>query len=98
MELKCGSDLLYGTSANPTAGIKYLSTVDPSSGIVAHVGQNGWTPGVFKPFNGGSCINQLTEEYFYSGVGHQLINANTIQLETGIICVNNDQVRIVQFR
>lgn len=28
MELKCGSDLLYGTSANPTAGIKYLSTVD----------------------------------------------------------------------
>ncbi|MBL7915415.1 MAG: T9SS type A sorting domain-containing protein [Bacteroidia bacterium] len=77
MELKCGSDLLYGTSANPTVGIKYLSTVDPSSGIVAHVGQNGWTPGVFKPFNGGSCINQLTEEYFYSGVGHQLINANT---------------------
>ena len=77
MELKCGSDLLYGTSANPTAGIKYLSTVDPSTGIVAHVGQNGWTPGVFKPFNGGSCINQGTEEYFYSGVGHQLINANT---------------------
>lgn len=31
-------------------------------------------------------------------IGHQLINANTIQLETGIICVNNDQVRIVQFR
>lgn len=31
-------------------------------------------------------------------IGHQLIDPNTIQLETGIICVNNDQVRIVQFR
>lgn len=31
-------------------------------------------------------------------IGHQIINSNTIQLETGIICVNNDQVRIVQFR
>ena len=31
-------------------------------------------------------------------VGHIFINNTTIQLETGIICVNNDQVRIVQFR
>lgn len=31
-------------------------------------------------------------------IGHILINANTIQLEPGIICVNNDQIRIVQFR
>lgn len=31
-------------------------------------------------------------------IGHTLINANTIQLEPGIICVNNDQIRIVQFR
>lgn len=77
MELKCGSDLLYGTSANPAVGLKYLSTIDPVSGTVAHVGQNGWTQGVFKPFNGGSCINQISEEYFYSGIGHQLINANT---------------------
>ncbi|MBK6643260.1 MAG: hypothetical protein IPG39_19485 [Bacteroidetes bacterium] len=30
-----------------------------------------------KPFNGGSCINQGTEEYFLFGVKHQLINANT---------------------
>lgn len=31
-------------------------------------------------------------------IGHILINANTIQLEPGIVCVNNDQIRIVQFR
>lgn len=31
-------------------------------------------------------------------IGHVMINGNTIQLEPGIICVNNDQIRIVQFR
>jgi len=31
-------------------------------------------------------------------IGHVLVNLNTIQLESGIVCVNNDQIRIVQFR
>ncbi len=31
-------------------------------------------------------------------IGHIMVNTSIIQLEAGITCVNNDQVRIVQFR
>lgn len=78
IEMKCGTELLYGTSANTNLGLKYLSTVDPITGIVAHLSGNGWTQGVFKPLSGGNCIDQPTGEYYYSGAGHLLISANTL--------------------
>jgi hypothetical protein len=59
------------------AGVKYLSTIDPYTGIVTHVSNPGWNVGIWKPIGGGSFINQLTGDFFYSAAGHTLISVNT---------------------
>ncbi len=77
ISLKCSTHEIFGTSANTNAGVKYLSKVDPYTGIVTHVSNPGWNTGIWKPVGGGQCINQLTGNYYYSAAGHTLIGANT---------------------
>lgn len=85
-------------TVNPTTGV--LTQTSPSdlfqeyqATYTASAGQTQFT----TPIN----ITNINKVNVYRNgirVGHILINANTIQLEPGIICVNNDQIRIVQFR
>lgn len=75
--LKCNTHQIIGTSANANLGVKYLSEIDPHTGIVTHISNNGWNTGVWKPLGGGDCINQYSGDYFYSGAGHLINGAST---------------------
>jgi hypothetical protein len=75
--LNCNTHEIVGTSANINAGVKYLSKIDLRTGQVIHISNTGWNIGVWKPMNGGDCINQLTGDYFYSGQGSLLQRVNT---------------------
>jgi len=76
--LKCNTHEIIGTSANINAGVKFLSKIDPYTGMVSHISTTGWNQGVLKPAGGGACINQLSGDYFYSGAGGLLIRVNTV--------------------
>lgn len=79
--LDCSSHTIFGTSANTSAGVKYLATIDPITGIVAHVpGSSGWNTGVWKPYLAGSMIDQAASKFYYIGVGDIL---NGIDLSSG---------------
>lgn len=75
--LKCNSHEIFGTSANVNLGVKYLSTINPYSGVVTHVSSPGWNVGVLKPLGGGNCIDLSTGDYYYSGSPNILVGANT---------------------
>jgi hypothetical protein len=76
--LKCSTHEIFGTSADVNAGIKYLSTVDPLTGIVTHVSNTGWNTGIWKPAGGGARIDQLTGIFYYSAAGALIVGANTV--------------------
>jgi len=79
--LDCSSHTIFGTSANISVGVKYLSTIDPVTGIVSHVaGSSGWNTGIWKPVMAGSMIDQAASIYYYIGAGNLL---NGIDLNTG---------------
>jgi hypothetical protein len=83
--LKCSTHEIFGTSADVIAGIKYLSTINPNTGVVTHVSNPGWSSGFWKPINGGARIDQLTGTFYYSGAGGIIIGANTL---TGNLVTN----------
>jgi hypothetical protein len=56
----CSSHKVFGLSWDNTF-TKYLSTIDPLTGIVSHVSETGWTSGFWKPLFGGDCIDQNSE-------------------------------------
>jgi len=74
--LYCPTHTFYGTSANGSA--KFLSTVDPGTGIITHVSTNGWNTGLNKPANGGSIIDQTSGIYYYSGDPSNILGASTV--------------------
>jgi len=85
-------------TVNPTTGVLTRTPVSQllqefQVVYIATAGQNQFTTPI--PI---TDINKVNVYRNGIRVGHTFINSNTIQLETGIICVNNDQVRIVQFR
>ncbi|HKR03603.1 MAG TPA: T9SS type A sorting domain-containing protein [Bacteroidia bacterium] len=75
--LKCSTHEIFGTSVDYSAGVTYLSTINPNTGNVTHVSNPGWTPGLNAAAGGGSLINQLTGDYYYTA-GDTLIGANTL--------------------
>jgi hypothetical protein len=77
--LKSGTHEIFGTSANTSflGGLKYLSTVNPNTGVVTHVSDVGWNVGVWKPLGGGDCIDQTTGTYYYSGYPNLVVAVNT---------------------
>ena len=72
---------IYGASANTNNYTKYFSIIDPLSGIVSHVAEDGWNSGFWKPVLGGDCIDQSEGTYYYSA-GTLL---NGIRISTGEI-------------
>lgn len=78
ISFKCTTSEIFGTSANMSAGMKYLSTIDPLTGIVSHVSNIGWNVGIWKPVGGGSCIDQFSGNYYYSAAGPLIVGANTV--------------------
>ena len=84
MALKAGTHEIFGTSAQTSilGGVKYLSTLNPYTGVVTHVSDYPWTTGITKPIYGGDCINQLDGTYYYAGYPSLLIGVNTVTGDT----------------
>lgn len=72
----CKTGMIYGTSANSQDNLKRFATVDPVTGIVSHVGTASWPTGFWKPGNGGDCIDDSTDIYYYSGAPDLLIGVS----------------------
>lgn len=84
MALKASTHEIFGTSAQTSilGGVKYLSTLNPNTGVVTHVSDYPWTTGITKPIYGGDCINQLDGTYYYAGHPNLLIGVNTVTGDT----------------
>ena len=86
MALLCNSltetPAFYGTSVDMDITVKCLSTIDAYTGVIAHVSGNWTTSGVWKPYTGGSCIDQNTATFYWSGAGGKIVGASTT---TGMI-------------
>lgn len=85
--IKCSTHEIFGTSGHGDAfstGYKHLATINTQTGNVTHVSDTSWQVGILKHWQGGSCINQITGDYFYAGAGtitsgtsNELIGINT---------------------
>ncbi|HTF05421.1 MAG TPA: T9SS type A sorting domain-containing protein, partial [Bacteroidia bacterium] len=71
-----------GLSASQNEDVKFLSTVDPLTGVVTHVSNLFWYQGWWKPSGGGNCIDFATGTYYYSGAPDLLIGVNLITGDT----------------
>lgn len=73
MALACGSGvqgaLVYGTSIHASPMVKSLSRFSPYAGIISHVSDESTATGYWKPFTGGSCIDQQAGIFYWSGAG-----------------------------
>lgn len=98
----CGTGQILGTSfgaASEGGDGKWVSAVDPLTGVVTHL-SNAHTPNaLMKPAMTGSCVDQATGVFYWGGVNGTWVGANTttgsIVLDdvsaptTPIYCVNH---------
>lgn len=78
----CKEGRIIGTTASSSTNLKYLATVDPVTGIVTHITQNGWTDGFWKPLNGGNSIDNYLSVYYYSGAPDLIVAVDIISGDT----------------
>jgi hypothetical protein len=83
----CTSGNIYGTSANVSEGEKFLAVIDPQTGTVSHVSDHSWPQGLWKPSNGGNCIDQENGIYYYSGapdliIGVDIATGDTVSVQS----------------
>jgi hypothetical protein len=80
--LLCQTHQVFGTSANGAQSTKYLSIVDPYTGVVTHVAEAGWQAGFIKPAMAGSCIDQANHIFYYGAsqliVGASVLNGSMV--------------------
>lgn len=98
----CGTGQILGTSfgaASEGGDGKWVSAVDPLTGMVTHL-SNAHTPNaLMKPAMTGSCVDQATGVFYWGGINGTWVGANTttgsIVLDdvsmpsTPIYCVNH---------
>lgn len=98
----CSTGHVLGTSfgaASEGGDGKWVSTVDPLTGVVTHL-SNAHTPNaLMKPAMTGSCVDQATGVFYWGGVNGTWVGANTttgnIVLDdvsaplTPLFCVNH---------
>jgi hypothetical protein len=80
--LYCPTHQVFGTSANAAQSTKYMSMVNPYTGIVTHISESGWQAGFMKPATAGSCIDQSNHVFYYGAtqliVGADVLNGNMV--------------------
>lgn len=76
----CSSGQVLGTSfgtASEGGDGKWVSTVDPLTGVVTHL-SNAHTPNaLMKPAMTGSCVDQATGVFYWGGINGTWVGANT---------------------
>lgn len=98
----CGTGQVLGTSFGPASeggDGKWVSTVDPLTGVVTHLSAAHTPNALMKPALTGSCVDQATGVFYWGGINGTWVGANTstgnIVLDdvsaplTPIYCVNH---------
>ncbi|MBK8341018.1 MAG: hypothetical protein IPK99_13920 [Flavobacteriales bacterium] len=76
----CGTRQVLGTSYGPApegGEGKWVSVVDPTSGIVTHLSNAHTENGLWKPALTGSCVDHTNGTFYWGGVDGAWIGANT---------------------
>jgi hypothetical protein len=61
----------------PSNNHKVLASFDPPTGVTTTLSATPWAMGYWKPLFGGSCIDQNSGIYYYSGAGAGVIGVET---------------------
>lgn len=98
----CSTGQILGTSFGSTVeggDGKWVSVVDPLTGVVTHLSSAHTPNALYKPALTGSCVDQVTGMFYWGGVNGAWVGANTstgsIVLdevsvpETPIFCINH---------
>ncbi|MBK9537049.1 MAG: hypothetical protein IPO10_18090 [Flavobacteriales bacterium] len=68
--------LLYGTSIDHNAQLKYLGVCQAFDPVVSHISESGTPSGFWKPYWGGSCVDQGNNVFYWAGAGGIIIGAS----------------------